>query len=65
MSRRGDSPRQYEPRQLSDDGTSMDLPKAAYTVTGEASADALTRMDIGESSLGDILSIVQRIQGAG
>ena len=40
--------------------------KATYTVTGEASTDAaLTHMDIGESSLDDILSIIARIQGAG
>ncbi|MEZ0579132.1 hypothetical protein [Nocardioides sp. MH1] len=40
--------------------------KATYTVTGEASTDAaLTHIDIGESSFDDILSTVQRIQGAG
>ncbi|UJP39783.1 hypothetical protein [Cellulomonas palmilytica] len=40
--------------------------KETYTVTGEASTDAaLTHMDIGESSLDDILSIIARIQGAG
>lgn len=40
--------------------------KATYTATGDASTDAaLTHMDIGESSLDDILSIVRRIQGAG
>jgi hypothetical protein len=38
--------------------------KEAYTVTGEASTDAaLTHIDIGESSLGDILGIINRIQG--
>ncbi|MFT3874091.1 MAG: hypothetical protein QM714_15850 [Nocardioides sp.] len=40
--------------------------KATYTVRGEASTDAaLTHMDIGESSLSDILSIIARIQGGG
>lgn len=40
--------------------------KATYTVTGEASTDAaLTHIDIGESSLDDILSIIARIQGTG
>jgi hypothetical protein len=40
--------------------------KETYTVTGEASMDAnLTHIDIGESSLDDILSIVARIQGGG
>lgn len=40
--------------------------KATYTVTGEASTDAaLTHIDIGASSLDDILSIIARIQGGG
>lgn len=40
--------------------------KETYTVTGEASTDAaLTHMDIGGSSLNDILSIIARIQGGG
>ncbi len=40
--------------------------KETYTVSGRASRDAnLTHIDIGESSLDDILSIVNRIQGGG
>jgi len=40
--------------------------KGTYTLGGETSTDAaLTHMDIGESSLDDILSIIGRIQGAG
>lgn len=40
--------------------------KGTYTVTGETSADAaLTHIDIGGSSLNDILTIVARIQGGG
>ena len=35
------------------------------SATGSSTDAALTHMDIGESSLNDILSIIERIQGAG